>query len=289
MRCSCGFPAVYEGICKMHFLEHVCTTVENTIKKYSLFTKGDRILVAISGGKDSQVLLAILHRLGYDPDALLVDEGICGYREHTVKDTKELCATLSIPLRIVTFQEEMGDSLDSILKKRRKRNPCTICGAYRRTLLNRYAEGYDVIATGHNLDDEAQVILMNILSHNIKMLPRIGPRSGTQMHVGFVPRVKPLYHLTEKEIRLFAYLNKLHISPKECPYVPESFRGYIRTWLNSFEHQHPGAKKNIVDWYLSHAAEFEKRFAHETGIRICRRCGQPSSNLFCKTCSLQQH
>jgi tRNA-5-methyluridine54 2-sulfurtransferase len=288
MRCrECGEKSVYNKLCVKHFFEYVETTVKDTIKRFKLLKKSEKILVAISGGKDSQVLLVMLHALGYKPEGLLIDEGIDNYREFTLADTRKLCKKLDIKLKVISFKKEYGATLDAMLKKK-KHKPCTLCGTFRRFVLNKYARGYDKIATGHNLDDEAQAILMNILSNHLNLLPRLGPMSGVEKHAGFVSRVKPLYLIKEKEVRLYAFLKKLHIAPNECPYVPESLRGRIREWMNDYENEHPGMKKNIIEWFLNNYKKILKNLGEKQAIKICESCGFPSYGGVCKACLLQE-
>jgi uncharacterized protein (TIGR00269 family) len=282
---SCSEKAIFNGFCKGHFCRDIEERVQDTIKRFGLIPKDAKILVAISGGKDSQVLLSILTSLGYSTDALLIDEGITGYREYTVEDTKALCRRLRVTLKIVPFREEFGYTLDTMLKKKRHK-PCTLCGTFRRHTLNKYAQGYDVCATGHNLDDEAQVILMNIVSGQIDLLPRLGPRSGVVEHDKFVPRIKPLYLVSEKEVRLYAYVKGLRVSPKECPYVPQSFRGKLRDWLNTYENDHRGTKKSIIEWFLGNSEDL-RGTVRKNSIHMCPKCGSHSNTGVCKACQLQ--
>ena len=284
MECrTCGEKAVQGRLCRKHFCEDIEARVQDTIDRFNLFERNAKILVAISGGKDSQVLLIILKRLGYSVDALLIDEGIADYRRYTVEDAKQLCAEFGVRLNIVTFRDEYGRPLDDMLKS--QKNPCTVCGTLRRHMLNRYAQGYDCIATGHNLDDEAQAVLMNICTGRLELLPRLGPISGSAPHTKFVRRVKPLYLVSEKETRTYAFLRELHISPKECPHIPDSFRAQLREWLNAYAADHPRAKRNVVDWYL--ARDFQG-LAQEGSIDTCPACGFPSKEGLCKACTLQE-
>ncbi|MFT4310757.1 MAG: TIGR00269 family protein [Candidatus Woesearchaeota archaeon] len=264
-------------------IEDVHKIVAHTITHFKLCSVTDRICVAVSGGKDSQVLLVVLKTLGYNVEGLLIDEGIAGYREKTIVDMQALCDAYKVPLRIVSYKQEVGKSLDEIMQQR-KGIACTVCGTFRRYYLNKYASSYDAIATGHNIDDEAQAILLNIISGQPELLVRLGPQSGTQQHKGFTKRIKPLYFLSEKQIRAYAFLKKLHIQPDECPYAPMSLRAKVRDWLNAYEYRHPGTKKHIVEWLLEYK---QTQNVVDSEIKQCSRCGAPSHGEVCKACLLK--
>lgn len=274
-----------DHLCSDHFIAHAQHTVQHTIESYDLITQDDKVVVGLSGGKDSQVLLHILVALGYKPDALLIDEGIKGYREHTIEPSKRLCASLGVSLQIISYEYDHGSTLDNALKKKCLR-PCSICGPWRRQSLNRHAKEYTKLAVGHNLDDECQAIVMNVLSGHQELLKRHGPINMSAKHTGLTPRIKPLYFLSERQIRLYAYLTHLHIYPGDCPYAPLSLRGRIRDWINEYEHTHPGTKKNIIDWFLDRRDRISLSPSHS--IRSCLQCGEPSSQNICKSCKAKQ-
>lgn len=279
MQCSrCGQKAVFDSpaLCAGHFLEHVEQTVQSTIKQYSLCSKADRVCVAASGGKDSAALLFILKRSGYRVEVLAVDEGIAGYRDRTLEDLRKLCGDLQVPLRVVSFRDEVGGSLDVLAKGR---HPCSVCGVFRRYLLNKYAEGFDVIATGHNLDDEAQSVLMNVIKANHTMFFRSHVR--TPPAEGFIPRVKPLMFLTERQVLAYTVLRGLRIRYGECPHVPLALRARVRDVLNEYEGSDPGMKRRLVEAALHVAVQ------RPASLVRCGVCGQPSAHQVCRACVLK--
>lgn len=222
MQCTrCDRKAVFSdpALCQEHFVADVEAIVAKTIEEYALCTKDDRICVAASGGKDSAAVLVILKKLGYAIEALAVDEGIAGYRDKSLEDLRKLCTEYDIPLKVVSFEEEVGKPLDVLAQGQ---HPCSVCGVFRRYLLNKYAQGYDLIATGHNLDDEAQSVLMNIIKANQAMFYRSHVR--TPKADGFVPRIKPLFFLSEKRIMAYTLLLGLQVRYGECPHVPLALR-----------------------------------------------------------------
>ncbi|MEM4397692.1 MAG: TIGR00269 family protein [Candidatus Woesearchaeota archaeon] len=263
--------------CKKHFIEYFEDKVKKTIKRFNLLKKNEKVCIAASGGKDSSSLLFLLKKLNYNVEALAVDEGIKGYRDKTLRDLKNLCKNHNINLKIVSFKENFGLSLDNIVEKEKR--PCSACGILRRRLLNYYSKDYDLIATGHNLDDESQAILMNLFKGNIDLLKRLGPVSGERKIKNFTKRVKPFYFCSEKEILIYSFLNKLEISYNECPYVFNSFRAKVRDFLNKRESEKNGIKYSIVNWFLK--LKFKESYEN---LRYCKICNEPSSNDICNVC-----
>ncbi len=282
MNCSkCSEKAVFlkPCFCKNHFINYFENKVSNTIKKFSLIDKNDSIVVACSGGKDSTTVLYLLKKLGFNVEALVVDEGIVGYRDKTIVDLKMFCKKFDVKLRIVSFSKSFGKSLDTMLKQ--KNHPCTICGTFRRYLLNKCASNYDLIATGHNLDDEAQAVLMNLIKSNTELLLRSSPKS--QKVEGFVPRIKPLYFCSEKEVAIYALLKNFGVGFTECPYMDGSFRNVVRTALNDYEQNNSCSKLNLINKHLN----FLKTFVLERkNFRSCKFCSEPSKESVCKACQI---
>lgn len=280
MECrACGSPAVFDdpSLCEEHFLSFVVDAVRRAIDEYSLIRPGERVCVAASGGKDSVALLDVLSRLGYGVEALAIDEGIAGYRDESLGGLRSFCESRGVPLRVVSFADEVGKPLDGMVEGR---HPCSVCGVFRRYLLNRYARGYDVIATGHNLDDEAQAVLMNLLKGNAALLDRTSVRSPPAE--GFVPRVKPLVFLPERALRAYTLLRGIDVVYDECPYAPQSLRVGVRDILNRYESAHPGMKRSLVEAGLRGAS-------HSNGdYSSCPRCGEPSSGGVCRACALRE-
>ncbi|RMF05906.1 tRNA 2-thiocytidine biosynthesis protein TtcA, partial [Candidatus Woesearchaeota archaeon] len=221
MKCSlCSSTAVFSNpaLCPEHLIQHVQQTALETIEKHSLFSREDRVAVAASGGKDSVALLDVLSSLGFNVSALAIDEGISSYRDSTLDHLRSFCSSRNIPLRIVSFADEYGASLDAFVSKNDV-VPCRVCGVFRRQLLNKHSHGFDALATGHNLDDELQNIFLNLLKNNIDLLARLGPRTGVVSDPSFVPRVKPFYFLPEKMIRTYVILRNIDVDFVECPYA----------------------------------------------------------------------
>lgn len=275
-------------LCKEHFVSFVEKKVGETIKKFGLIKKSDNVLVATSGGKDSLTTLFILKKLGYDPTGLLIDEGIGGYREKTVSDMEEFSKKHGVSFVKKSFKEEHDFSLDAAMKKLKgKISACHLCGVLRRRLLNKYSKKYDVIATGHNLDDEAQSIVMNILKTNLTLMPRLGPISGVIHDEKFTKRVKPLYFLSEKQIKTYIFLQGISNVYTMCPYTATSFRNDVQDWLNKIEQEIPDTKINVVNHYLRNQRVIkENTFVEGDKISKCVHCFEPTNHEKCNACLL---
>ncbi|MCA9477622.1 MAG: tRNA 2-thiocytidine biosynthesis protein TtcA [Nanoarchaeota archaeon] len=241
------------SLCKDHFDSFILKTAQETIDQFGLFTKNDRICVAVSGGKDSLALLDVLTRLGYAVEGLFINEGITNYREFSLKDLDDFIKRSGIKVRTVSFEQEAGFGLDTVMKTKQF-HACTVCGTLRRYLLNKYAQDYDVIATGHNMDDEAQTVLMNLARGNSSLFLRTGPKTTeneASIKRRFVPRVKPFYFVSEKHLLTYTVIHRIKTDFGECPYAPDSYRMHLTEILNRYEEEHPGTKKHILETYLA--------------------------------------
>ncbi|MBI2654247.1 TIGR00269 family protein [Candidatus Woesearchaeota archaeon] len=278
-----------EKLCKNHFIEYFENKVFKTIRQFELIGKEENLGIALSGGKDSLTVLHILNKLSrQNPkiriSAIAIDEGIAGYRDKTFETAKEYCSKNSIELHIFSYKEEFGLTLDEMLKILDVK-PCTICGIFRRYLLNKKSRELKLtkLVTGHNLDDEAQSILMNQLKNNIQASARLGPKVGLMQDDKFVQRIKPLYLCPEKEVTTYAFLNGLLDNFTECPNVSQSFRAQVRDTLNSLEQKFPGTKYSIVNSFLQMLPFLKQQFKDEA-IKVCAKCSEPSANDVCNAC-----
>ncbi len=267
-------------LCKTHFISYFEEKVNFTIKKFKLLKKKGKIAVAVSGGKDSMSLLYLLKKFSYNVYALAVDEGILGYRDRTLINMKKFCIKNKIPYKIISFKEKFGQRLDDIVKNN-KILPCSVCGVFRRRILDVHSRGFDVLATGHNMDDEAQAVLMNLAKNNISLLSRLGPISGKKRKKEFTMRVKPFYFCSEKEIMVYSFINRINADFEECPNVPMSFRLRIRGMLNDIEHERYGAKRNVIDTFQALSIKTTK---DDEKQKFCIYCHEPSSKEICSAC-----
>lgn len=291
MKCRlCGARAVINmrqhklALCKDHFLDWLPAQVERAIQKYHMFHREERILVAVSGGKDSLALWDILHRLGYQADGLHVFTGIDGGRAYAVESqrlTQEFATQRGLTLHIVNIVTETGHTIPELaaLTQRGRAKPCAVCGMVKRHILNRMAreKGYRVLATGHNLDDEVAVLFGNTLSWAGEYLLRQGP--VLQEEQGLARKVKPLCRVYERETAAYALLRDITYMQDDCPFAVGATSLYYKRLLSQLEHDRPGAK---LSFYLSFLEARRKGlFAAPENIRAelhpCASCGQPTS------------
>ena len=303
MKCTtCGKKAVidrvYEGraLCKDHFIKSVEKTVSKTIRQNGLLTRGEHIAVGFSGGKDSSMLLYLLRKLSKARDlkisAILVDEGIKGYRDVSIPGAQKFCDELDVKLHIVSFKKEIGKPLDIIVKKNKDKtlNGCTYCGVFRRKLINEEARriGADKVAIGHNLDDEVQSIMANYIRGDILRGSRIGAKAFVAQDEKFVPRIKPLRDIPEKECALYCILKEFDVDFGECPYASESFRWSVRDIVNDLEVKYPGTKFNILRTFERILPAIQSTVKTDKVIGKCSKCGEPTSRDVCKACELKK-
>lgn len=298
MQCSkCGNPKVIykreesgQILCKDCFIESIEKKVIKTIKKEKLLDKGDKVLVALSGGKDSVTTLEILdsfrQRHIIDICAVTVDEGIDNYRQDGVDIAVRMAERLGIEHKVVSLKEEFGITLDEIMQRPNHKGSCTYCGVFRRTLINRAARdmGATKIATGHNLDDEVQAIMMNYLEGNVDNMGKLGAKTESDAEE-FTVKIKPLREIPEREIGIYVVAKELEVHFDSCPYAMQSFRGEVSELINELAEKHPTIKFSTLRGYEkikeSLKRELQKDYAHGR----CKRCGEPSSNDLCKACS----
>ncbi|GAX79103.1 hypothetical protein CEUSTIGMA_g6543.t1 [Chlamydomonas eustigma] len=284
-------PKTFEQVCRECFYEAFEQEIHETVTQTSMFKRGERVAVAASGGKDSTVLAHILttlnakHDYGLDLFLLSVDEGIRGYRDDSLETVKRNEAYYKIPLKVVSYEELYGWTMDQIVAQVGTRNNCTFCGVFRRQALDRGAQlmKADKVATGHNADDMAETVLLNMLRGDVARLGRC--TSAITGEDGDLPRVKPFKYTYEKEIVMYAYFKKLDYFSTECVYAPFAARGFARDFVKDLEAARPSA---IID--LIHSAE-QFRFHAQSEQRLlqprtCERCGFISSQPICKACTL---
>ena len=291
VRCSkCSAEAVtyirYNGnsLCPEHFTEYVDKRVKREIRAQLDIGHGKHIAVAISGGKDSSVTLATLANiLGDRRDirltAFTVDEGIARYRPATMDKVRQLTSRLGIEHHVVSFLDKVGTTMDELAPISVDQSPCSFCGVFRRRCMNKAAKmlGADIVATGHNLDDTAQSIMMNFMRGDVERLARLGPHLVVQP--GLVPRIEPLRLIPEKESYLYALLNDIEFSDDECPYAGAALRNEYRAMIDDMEQRHPGTKFSIVSSYDTLRPALMNRFPAAVMGRCA--CGEPTCNERC--------
>ncbi|MCL4562649.1 MAG: adenine nucleotide alpha hydrolase family protein [Chloroflexi bacterium] len=287
-------PEHHLALCKEHYLDWIPEQTERFINKYDMFTRKERILVAVSGGKDSLSLWDVLWRLGYQADGLYISLGIDAgmhYSRQSQAFAERFAAQRNLNLIVVDFKETFGESIPdlSLRTHRGKGKPCAVCGISKRHIMNQAARdgGYQVLATGHNLDDEAATLFGNTLQWMGEQLLRQGPvlEAGS----GLVRKVKPFCRFYERETAAYALLRGIDYVYDECPFAAGSKSIYYKNLLNRLEADRPGAK---LTFYLSFLEARESGlFAAHTSretvqLNTCPNCGQPTTNeglcAFCR-------
>ena len=240
-------------LCRACFLEVFETEVHETITTSNLFYPGERVAIGASGGKDSTVLAAVLKTLneryeyGLDLCLLSIDEGIRGYRDDSLETVKRNAMQYDMPLMIVGYGELYGWTMDQVVEQIGKKGNCTYCGVFRRQALDRGAARLEIkhVVTGHNADDVAETVMMNLLRGDLPRLSR-GTSIVTASGASEIKRSKPLKYAYEKEIVLYAHHRQLDYFSTECIYSPEAFRGSARTLIKDLEKIRPSSILDIV-------------------------------------------
>ncbi|HXD97758.1 MAG TPA: TIGR00269 family protein [Candidatus Acidoferrum sp.] len=292
MKCrKCGDAAVLElrrhnaAFCAPDFLEFFRNQIREAIRKYRMFDRDEPVLVAVSGGKDSLALWDVLIDEGYRTTGLYLDLGIFDYSVESKAKCEAFAAARQVPLLIRRVEEEVGAPVP-IIKSVTRRPPCSGCGLSKRYLMNRVAldEGLPVVATGHNLDDEAATLFGSVMHWQTDALPRQSPALAST-HPKLVRRVKPLYRLSERETAAYAFLRKIDYIVEECPFAKGATSIAHKETLNRMEDASPGAKHNFLFGFLEKARVAFERVEAVT-LNECTRCGQVTTGTICAFCKL---
>ncbi|GME47496.1 pp-loop ATPase superfamily protein [Neofusicoccum parvum] len=262
-------PKDHQKLCKLCFLDVFETEIHHTITSTNLFQRGEKIAIGASGGKDSTVLASVLKTLnerydyGVELILLSIDEGIKGYRDDSLETVKRNAVQYDMPLMIVGYDELYGWTMDQVVEQVGKKGNCTYCGVFRRQALDRGAArlGVQHVVTGHNADDVAETVLMNLLRGDLPRLSRTtsivtstpsaapppsGPDGTITIDHTNIKRSKPLKYAYEKEIVLYAHHKNLDYFSTECIYSPEAFRGSARALIKNLERVRPSAILDVV-------------------------------------------
>ena len=299
MKCRvCKGPAVIDvrrhnaNFCVEHFLRLCRDQTAKAISQFAMLEPGERVLVAVSGGKDSLALWDLLLELGYPTDGLYVGLGIGDYSDSSATYARAFAAERGLELVEVDLRETHGYDIPTGAKSA-KRAPCSVCGISKRHVFDRAAldGGYDALATGHNLDDEAAVLFGNVLRWETEYLARQAPVLAARD--GFPRKIKPLVRLGERETAAYCILRGIDYEVEECPMaVGNKHLGYKEA-LNAIETTSPGSKQQFYFGYLERAAS---RFSPEEtdgigdGVALspCERCGAPTPGEVCAFCRLAE-
>lgn len=285
-------PKTGANTCKECFFDQFEEEIHQTIIRNHLFSRGDKVAIAASGGKDSTVLAHVMTTLnerydyGLDLFLLSIDEGITGYRDDSLETVKRNRDQYRVPLKIVSYEELYGWTMDSIVQKIGLKNNCTFCGVFRRQALDRGAVVVqaDKIVTGHNADDIAETVLMNILRGDIARLERcVSIVTGENSDM---PRCKPFKYTYEKEIVMYAYFKRLDYFSTECIYSPMAYRGFAREFLKDLEAVKSASIIDIIRSAEHFVVDKNKSNFKQQVLQKCTLCGYMSSQEICKACVL---
>jgi uncharacterized protein (TIGR00269 family) len=294
---KCSDPAAilirYSGarLCKKHLCEFVVKRVKRELRKQVDIGHDERIAIAVSGGKDSTVAAFLVKEiLGARKDiefcAITIDEGIDGYRRSAIPIVADNCRALDMEHIVVSFEEAYGFTMDQVAEAERNMSSCTYCGVMRRAALNRAAKTWEAsrLATGLNLDDTAQSIMMNFARGDVERLARLGPHRRRQP--GLVQRIQPLRTVPESEVALYALVKGIPHHDLECPYASEALRNDYRAAVAQLEDKYPGTRHSILKSYDEILAAIERAYP-PANLSFCE-CGEPtvSPSGMCKVCEL---
>ena len=291
MKCrKCGAQAVFNmrrhklACCAEHYVEWFPTQVERAIRKYRMFTRDDKVLVAISGGKDSLALWEVLLNLGYHAEGLYIGLGIdggFGYSDLSLEKIEGfMAARPEVVLHKVDIPETFGEGIPQVAgrKLRGRGKPCAVCGLIKRYVMNRLAsEGdFDVLATGHNLDDEVAVLFGNTLHWQMGYLARQAP--VLEERDGLARKVKPLCRLYEREVAAYAIIKDIDYIYEECPHAAGSTTNRYKELLNQIELDSPGTKLQFYIGFLKAREQgFFRQSKEQVQLHPCENCGQPTT------------
>ncbi len=296
MRCrSCRAAAVIEvprhhaAFCPDCFVRHCREQLQRAVRHFGMLTETDRVLVAVSGGKDSLALWDLLLDLGYRADGLYLGLGIPGYSDESARYARAFAEARGAPLRVIDLPGDLGLAIGDGAR-RAHRPPCSACGLSKRHLFNSAAAegGYDAVATGHNLDDEVAVLWGNVMRWNMGYLGRQHPvLPGGD---GFVRKIKPLVRLSERETAAYCVLRGIDYVVEECPMAAGNRHLAHKEQMNEIEQRSPGTKAAFYFGFLERVAPLVAGCAEEEreGLHPCPSCGSPTVSEECAFCRLVQ-
>ena len=296
MKCRvCRGPAVIDvrrhnaAFCPEHFVTHCREQVRRAVHDHQMIEPGDRVLVAVSGGKDSLALWDLLVDLDYDVDGFYLGLGIDQYSDESIEYARTFAGLRGLKLHEVDLGDDFGFDIPAAVAVTH-RSPCGACGLSKRHLFNAVAleHGYDVVATGHNLDDEAAVLLGNVLRWETGYLGRQHPVLPAAE--GFARKVKPLVRLGEREMAAYCVIQGIDYQVEECPMAAGNKHLGYKEILNALEDRSPGSKAAFLFGFLDRGYA---RFAADAGqereaLRMCRECGAPTTTEVCAFCKLRE-
>jgi uncharacterized protein (TIGR00269 family) len=285
-----------EYLCKKCFVRSIEDKTARTMSRYSMVKYGERVAVGVSGGKDSLSLLYVLKKIFDDHDrsaddliAVTIDEGISGYRDESLEIVRDFCARLGVKNKVLSYKDLFGVSMDEamIIRPSEKMSSCSMCGTFRRRAIDLAAEsvGADIVATAHNMDDQIQTFMINLLAGDVERIGWMHPEPVE--YASGLKKVKPFVEIAEHEIVFYALQREIPFQSEECPYMDESIRTDLREFFNQMEKEHPGIKNNAYASMLK-VSERLKTSLESRGDKKCSVCGRDSTGDVCSVCKTAQ-
>jgi uncharacterized protein (TIGR00269 family) len=277
------------NFCAEHFGRFCTEQVSRAIAEFDMVRPGERVLVAVSGGKDSLAVWDLLGRLGHQADGLYVGLGIGEYSDTSGAHARAFAQERGLVLHEVDLRERYGYDIPTGARAAR-RAPCSACGTSKRHVFDRAAleGGYDVLVTGHNLDDEAAVLFGNVLHWQTEYLARQMPVLAARD--GFPRKVKPLVRLSERETAAYCIIEGIDYLVDECPMSAGNKHLGYKDALNDIELRSPGSKSDFYFGFLRRAAQHFRDVgadgADDSTLQVCTRCGAPANAEVCAFCRL---
>lgn len=279
MKCrTCREPAIIDlprhnaNFCAEHLQQLCRRQVEKAIQDHRMFEPTDHLLVAVSGGKDSLAVWDILNELGYRTTGLYIGLGIGDYSDESRDFAQRFATERGLDLVVESLRGDHGFDVPTAAKAT-GRVPCSACGMSKRHLFDRAATegGYDVVVTGHNLDDEAAVLFGNTLRWDVEYLARQLPVLPARH--GFPRKAKPLIRLSEREMAAWCIVRGIEYIVEECPMAEGNRHLGYKEALNALEERSPGTKAAFYLGFLDRMSEVLARHGSDDRVRPCARCG----------------
>ena len=294
MKCrTCRGPAIIDlprhnaNFCAEHFVELCRRQVQKAIDEHRMFSRDERILVAVSGGKDSLAVWDLLGELGYRADGYYIALGIGDYSDRSREITEQFARDRGLSLRVDSLRDDHGFDVPTAAKVT-GRVPCSACGLSKRHLFDRAARegGYDVVVTGHNLDAEAAVLFGNALRWDVEYLSRQMPVLPAEN--GFPRKAKPLVRLSERETAAWCIVRGIDYVIEECPMAAGNRHLQYKDLLNSLEERSPGAKASFYAGFVDRMLPLLASADGRGEVRRCARCESPTGGEsdICAFCRL---
>jgi len=289
---SIKIPRHNAAFCETHYHEHILRQVSRTIRRYWMFGPDKRLMLGVSGGKDSMGAWKILAELGYAVEAVHINNGFGEYSAESEEKVRRFAEQHGLPLHVYTFRELMGSDFDAACQVSRK-PPCSLCGTIKRYFLNQLTlrNGCDVLVTGHNLDDESGVLFGNVMNWYTDYMSRQAPVLAGEE--GMAARVKPLVMITDREMKLFVDMHGISVVQGSCPHSKGATSLVYKDLLNTLEETSPGVKAQFYFGFLRKLKDRlpppEQAAADAVVVQRCPVCGYKTTNPDqCFVCSLKE-